>query len=115
MAMVLGLWFTSTVYWQNPRKGWRRNLDYLMVASSIILGTIVACQLPTVPWTTGWLCVLAVIGAIFVANETRFWLNPNKTERDYKLAVRVHAFGVHILGNVAIMFLIFGEHSQDDR
>lgn len=70
----------SSSFWRDPRVGWRRNMDYAMVAIAFTYATYCAFELPTIPWTLGWLLMLGAIACIFIANETRFWLNPSKTE-----------------------------------
>jgi hypothetical protein len=59
-------------------------------------------------FTKGWFIFLGIIAGIFVTNETRFWCNPSKTLFDYKLAVYVHALGVHGIGNAASLYLLYG-------
>lgn len=113
MVVVLCLWFTSTNFWRNPRKGLRRWLDYTMVVISFTYGTVVAVQLPTVPWTVGWFVCLGTILVIFTLNEFRFWTNPHKTDRDHRLAVWVHLTGVHLIGNFAVCYVIWGLHQAD--
>jgi hypothetical protein len=109
LALGLGLWFTSSNFWRDPRVGCRRNSDYSLVVANFAYGTAVACHLP-VFYVVGWFFFLGLIAVIFAVNEAKFWFNPAKTRQDYARAVWVHLAGVHVLGNVAGWFVLYGVH-----
>lgn len=113
-GLALGLWFTSTNFWRDPRISWRRTMDYCMVLVSFSYGTYFAFQLPAF-WTVGWCLFLGAIALIFAVNETRFWFNPNRTLRDYQIAVYVHLTGVHLIGNLAVWFILLGYYETHDK
>ena len=89
-------------------------MDYCMVLVSFSYGTYFAFQLPTF-WTVGWCLFLGTIALIFAVNETRFWFNPNRTLRDYQIAVYVHLTGVHLIGNLAVWFILLGYYETHDK
>mmetsp|Transcript_30066 Transcript_30066/g.40778 ORF Transcript_30066/g.40778 Transcript_30066/m.40778 type:complete len:90 (+) Transcript_30066:331-600(+) len=79
-----------------------------MVASSFGYGTLLACFLPSF-YTAGWFIFLAVITVIFLVNGSLFWRNKAKlTEWGYRLSVYVHVTGVHLIGNLAVWFVLYG-------
>ena len=108
-AALMGtlLYISSINFWRSPEKGWRRNLDYFCVALSFIYFTLLAVRLGG-DYVLVWFIGRGVIAAIFAVNETKFWLNDSKTLNDYKLAVFVHAFGVHVLSNALANVVLIG-------
>ena len=111
MALSVGLWFTSTNFWRDPRLGTRRLMDYTMVATNLIYGTVVAIHQPLL-YSAGWFVFMGVLALIFGGNETRFWLNNAKTRSDYKSVVCVHLTGVHVVANAAAWWLLYGIHKS---
>ena len=101
--LLLGTYLTSTNFWSCPTTSspWRY-LDYAMVASSVLYGTLVV-KVAAPPaligmWCRGW----GAVGVLFVANEAKFWLNKSKTRKDYTQAVWVHLLAVHLGGNALV-------------
>ena len=113
-ALSIALWFTSWNFWRDPRMGWRRNMDYVMVATNLIYGTVVAFYQPLV-YCLGWFGFILLLAVVFGGNETKFWLNNAKTRADYKRTVCVHLTGVHIIGNIAGWWLLYGIWKSGNR
>ena len=108
------LWFTSTNFWRDPRLGYRRTLDYMTVLTVLVYATIVALHLP-LKYTMGWFIFLGAIAVIFGLNEARYWMNPEKSNADYKSIVCAHLTGVHLIGNLAAWWLLYGIYKSGRR
>ena len=101
--LLLGTYVTSNNFWSCPttKSAWRY-LDYAMVTASILYGTLVtklaAPSALHALWCRGW----GAVGAVFVVNEAKFWLNKRKSRKDYSQAVWVHLVAVHLGGNALV-------------
>ena len=107
--MLLDTYVTSTNFWLSPttRSPWRY-ADYAMVAASLLYGLVVTRLAAPATLQALWLRGWAVVGAVFVANEGNFWLNRNKSRKDYVRAVWVHLIAVHVGGNVLVACALAG-------
>ena len=77
LCIVLTFVFiTSIVHWHKPRfSGWRRPADYLAVVVALSFGSYLALtRARSSDWTWVWFCGLALIGVIFVWNETMYYM-----------------------------------------
>ena len=101
--LLLATYTTSVNLWKSPstKNPWRY-ADCLMVAVSVLYGTLVTKLAMPAAFHALWCCGWAVVGAVFVGNETLFWRNTNKSRADYVLAVRVHLAAVHLGGNALV-------------
>ena len=104
--LLFATYITSTNFWSAPtiRSPWRY-ADYIMVALSVLYGTFVIRLATSASvfafWCRGW----TAVGAIFVANEARFWATKARRglcRKDYAVAVWVHLAAVHVGGNAIV-------------
>jgi hypothetical protein len=93
-----GVWFTSILYWTHPIKGWRRNIDMIVVASALTFQcycAIIGAENVVEYFVIMFFAVLAYpIGNY--CQKTHSWLG---------------AFGhslIHIIGNIANVTLYSG-------
>ena len=88
-ASAIFTWITSLLHWHSPRfSSWRRKLDYLAVIVYIGVGTWMSVtRSRSAAWTAFFFIGLAVIGAIFTANETLYYLQLQRTPVGGRLQV----------------------------
>ena len=78
---AIAVWLTSLLHWSAPRfSSWRRVLDYAAVGSMVVVGSWTAIRdAKSIGWTLVYFGGLALIGVIFVMNETLYYLQLQKT------------------------------------
>ena len=133
-ALLLLVWLTSILHWRAPRfSSMWRILDYVAVMATIAYGTWLSTTL-TLAYMLVWLVGLGVVGLIFIANETAYYVqigktplgdegsergvilpyaSPNTPERDwvYKRTTFVHLLCVHVLANALTLTIIIGSQA----
>ena len=80
-AAAVFVWVTSLLHWYSPRfSSWRRILDYMAVCTYVGVGTWLALRYArSTSWTAFYFSGLALIGIIFTANETLYYLQLQRT------------------------------------
>lgn len=138
-VVACAVWITSLLHWSAPRfSSWRRLLDYVAVASIIVVGSWTAVTRATLGWMLAYFAGLSIIGCIFAINETLYYhqlqrnpiggrLNAELREerrrceclkpargvaarhRAYRRAVWVHLLCVHVLASaLSCTLLVYG-------
>ena len=80
---------TSIVHWRRPRfSSWRRPADYFAVLLALGYGSLLAAtRARNAAWVSIWFGGLAVIGLLFVWNETYYYLRLQRKPTGGEMAV----------------------------
>ena len=105
-SLTILLYITSSCYWNNPKKGFCRTADYLMVLSNSIYITYVTFQQTTIYKYAGFFTLMLLL-TIFIKNEYKFWSIINKQKKDYYNVIYGH-IPIHLIANTYIWFLLYG-------
>jgi hypothetical protein len=92
----LSVWLTSLLYWWHPTKGWRRDLDMMVVKAALLLHL----------WYAGWRLTYATITAIGIGF---YYISWNVYDNGLHLDSAIYQCGVHVLANIANFYLNLSE------
>lgn len=75
-AAAVFVWATSILHWSAPRfSSWRRKLDYIAVASLIVVGSVLAiAPSRSFAWARFYFIGLAAVSIIFGTNEALYYI-----------------------------------------
>ena len=75
-AAAVFVWATSILHWSAPRfSSWRRKLDYIAVASLVVVGSVLAiARSRSFAWARFYFGGLAGVGVIFGTNEALYYI-----------------------------------------